>query len=72
MNRVISKRSIAIAAVALTALVSATATAKNWGSWTTPINLEDLRGSSSALNTPSIDGCASFSPDGLTIVYNSF
>ena len=72
MNRVISKRSIAIGAVALMALVSATATAKNWGSWTTPVNLENLPGSSSALNTPSIDGCASFSPDGLTIVYNSF
>jgi len=72
MNGVISKRSIAIGAVALTALISAAAAAKNWGSWTTPVNLESLPGSSSALNTPSIDGCASFSPDGLTIVYNSF
>jgi Tol biopolymer transport system component len=62
----------AFAAAAVIALASATAAAKNWGTWTTPVNLESLPGSSSALNTPSIDGCASFSQDGLTIFYNSF
>jgi Tol biopolymer transport system component len=36
------------------------------------VNIESLPGSSSALNTPTIDGCASFSPDGLTLVFNSF
>jgi hypothetical protein len=72
MKQFKSTRVIALGAVALTALLSAGATAKNWGSWATPVNLESLPGSSSALNTPSIDGCASFSPDGLTIVYNSF
>jgi Tol biopolymer transport system component len=59
-------------AVSLVALASATAVAaKNWDDWRAPANLESLPGSSPALNTPAVDGCASHSPDGLTIVFNS-
>lgn len=50
---------------------ASTVAAKNWDSWGTPANLESLPGSSSAVNTGAVDGCASHSPDGLTIVFNS-
>jgi hypothetical protein len=54
------------------ALVGASAVcAADWENWSAPANLETLPGSSSALNTPAIDGCASTSPDGLKIVFNS-
>lgn len=56
----------------LIALVAATAAvAKNWEDWSAPASLESLPGSSPAINTPAVDGCASLSPDGLTIVFNS-
>lgn len=59
-------------AVSLIALASATALgAKNWDEWSSPQNLESLPGSSPAVNTPAVDGCASHSPDGLTIIFNS-
>ena len=59
-------------AVSLIALASATALgAKNWDDWSAPENLESLSGSSPAVNTPAVDGCASHSPDGLTIIFNS-
>ena len=73
MNMSPTKRTRALSAVigiAAIALASAAA-AKNWDDWSSPANLESLPGSSSAMNTPSIDGCASHSPDGLTIVFNS-
>jgi Tol biopolymer transport system component len=60
----------AVMGIAAIAVASAAA-AKNWDDWAAPVNLESLPGSSSALNTPAIDGCASHSPDGLTIVFNS-
>lgn len=60
-------------AVSIAALSVASAVgAKTWSDWSTPINVESLPGSSNAINTPSIDGCASVSPDGLTLAYNSF
>lgn len=66
MNRV------TIAGISLTALACATAVAaKNWEDWSGPSNLESLPGSSSAIATPAIDGCASHSGDGLTIAFNS-
>jgi len=59
-------------AVSLIALASASALgAKNWDEWSSPENLESLPGSSPAVNTPAVDGCASHSADGLTIVFNS-
>lgn len=44
---------------------------KKFGDWSTPASLESLPGSSGAINTPAVDGCASHSPDGLTLVFNS-
>lgn len=73
MNMSSNKRTRALPAVmgiAAIAVASAAA-AKNWDDWAAPVNLETLPGSSSAVNTPAIDGCASHSPDGLTIVFNS-
>jgi Tol biopolymer transport system component len=59
-------------AVGLIAFATATAvTAKNWDDWSGPMNLESLPGSSSAVNTPALDGRVSHSQDGLTIVFNS-
>lgn len=58
--------------IGLFVLASATgAEAKNWDAWSAPVNIETLPGSSTALNTPSVDGCASTSQDGLTLVFNS-
>jgi WD40-like Beta Propeller Repeat len=73
MNKIKSDRLRPVMwAASLIALASATAVAaKNWGDWSGPINLESLSGSSDALNTPAVDGCASHSRDGLTIVFNS-
>ena len=42
------------------------------GDWGTVQNLEEMPGSSTLLNTGSIDGCASISPDGLSIYFLSF
>ena len=73
MNRVTSKKLHRTSVVAgLIALTSATGiAAKNWDSWSAPANIETLPGSSSALNTPAVDGCASHSPDGLTLAFTS-
>jgi Tol biopolymer transport system component len=66
------RRRPAIWTVSIVTLACASAVgAKNWGDWSAPANLETLPGSSAALNTPAIDGCASQSPDGLTLVFNS-
>jgi Tol biopolymer transport system component len=58
---------VSLIAVSMTTAVAA----ENWDDWSGPSNLESLPGSSPALNTPAIDGCASHSADGLTIVFNS-
>src|SRR5690349_15657775 len=61
-----------IGTAAMAALASATVVgAKNWDDWSAPVNIESLPGSSQGLNTPAIDGCASHSRDGLTLVFNS-
>jgi Tol biopolymer transport system component len=59
------------AATAATIAFASAAAAKNWDDWSTPVNLESLPGSSAAVNTPAVDGCASHSQDGLSIVFNS-
>lgn len=59
------------AATAAALAFASAAAAKNWGDWGTPVNLESLPGSSAAVNTPAVDGCASHSQDGLSIVFNS-
>lgn len=73
MNTSSTKRIRAVpvlAGVAAIAVATAAA-AKNWDDWSSPANLESLPGSSSAVNTAAVDGCASHSRDGLTIVFNS-
>lgn len=51
------------------AAVKAMPAFEDWGS---PANLETLPGSSSSLNTASVDGCGSLSADGLSIYFLSF
>lgn len=71
MNKGIYKKLPALL-VGIVALTTATTiAAKNWNDWSAPANLESLPGSSSALNTPAVDGCASQSPDGLSLLFNS-
>ena len=61
-----------LSASALAAVASATAVAaKNWDDWAPAVSIESLPESSSAVNTPAVDGCASHSPDGLTLIFNS-
>ena len=72
MNRVISKQLRIAAGAGLIALATTAAMSpKSFGAWSTPASIESLPGSSTALNTPAVDGCASHSPDGLTLVFNS-
>jgi len=68
--KLISRRRL-LAAAAITLGAAGTLSAKNWEDWGSAVNLEALPGSSAAINTPAVDGCASLSPDGLTIVFNS-
>jgi len=69
MRRHITK---AAAAGILTAVCATAVGAKNWEDWGTPGNVESLPGSSTTINTPGIDGCASTTPDGLALLFNSF
>jgi Tol biopolymer transport system component len=65
---------VAAPAVAGATLVLATATwaMPPFGGWGAPAGLETLPDSSSSLNTPTVDGCASLSRDGLEIFFLSF
>lgn len=57
----------------LFALITAAALAMpSFGEWSSTASVESLPGSSTEVNSPSIDGCASISPDGLTLAFNSF
>jgi Tol biopolymer transport system component len=63
----------ATGSVGLAALTTVAAMAMPpFGDWSAPADIESLPGSSTDLNTASIDGCASISPDGLTLAFNSF
>jgi Tol biopolymer transport system component len=59
---------IAIISLATAAVVGM----PSFGDWSAPADIESLPGSSTDLNSASIDGCASISPDGLTLAFNSF
>ena len=59
-----------LTAAGLTA--SAAVAMPEFGDWSAPADIESLPGSSTEINTPSLDGCASISPDGLTLAFNSF
>ena len=67
MNRNVYIYATTAAAIAF----AGAAAAKNWDDWSTPVNLESLPNSSAAVNSPAVDGCASHSQDGLSIVFNS-
>ncbi len=56
-----------IGVVALIALVATPVAANQFGEWSTPQSLELLPGSSTAVNTESLDGCPIQSPDGLSL-----
>ena len=66
-----SRRALAMFGTVSLTLVSAATAMPPFGSWSAPANLETLPGSSSNLNTPAVDGCASLSRDALTLVFNS-
>ena len=74
MSMTISKRLRLPARAGLIALAAASAAVAmpSFGNWTAPANIETLPGSSTEVNSTSIDGCASISPDGLTLAFNSF
>lgn len=42
-----------------------------FGGWSVPANLATLPGTGSGISTPAVDGCASLSPDGLSIAFTS-
>lgn len=63
------KAGLRAAAIVVLALAPAGADAKNWEAWSAPANLNTM--STPDINTGSVDGCASHSHDGLTIVFNS-
>ena len=63
-----------VISAALIALSAANLASANppFGDWEAPINAEDLPGSSSAINSPAIDGCVSLSRDGLELYFTTF
>ena len=60
------------ACAVILAVVASGVAARNWEEWSAPANIEALPNSSPDVNSDSIDGCASISPDGLTLAFNSF
>ena len=67
MNKIIFRGTAALAALSAATIVGA----KNWEDWSSPVRLDSLPGSSGSLNTSAVDGCASHSGDGLTLLFNS-
>ena len=64
--------SCAKAALLATALFATPAAAMPpFGDWSDPANLASLPGSGAGISTPAVDGCASLSPDGLSIAFTS-
>jgi len=74
MNRVTSQSLLrATAAASIFALAAGAALAMpSFDDWSARADIESLPGSSTEVNSASIDGCASISPDGLTLAFNSF
>ncbi len=54
-------------AVSLAIVASTVVLAKHYGSWAIAVNAESIPGTSSELNTASLDGCPIQSPDGLSL-----
>ncbi|HKX91221.1 MAG TPA: hypothetical protein VJM15_02190 [Sphingomicrobium sp.] len=73
MHKITKKFLASAGATGLCALTAAAALAiPSFGDWSGLVDVEALPGSSTDVNSPSIDGCASLSPDGMTLVFNSF
>ena len=74
MKQVTSRAPLGItAATSIFALTAAAAMAMpSFGDWSGLTDVEALPGSSIEVNSPSIDGCASMSQDGLQLAFNSF
>lgn len=53
------------------ALAGAATAMPPFGDWSDPANLASIPGSGSGISTPAVDGCASLSPDGLSIAFTS-
>lgn len=64
------RRRLLLAAAASMMLPTA-ASARRWSDWSAPASIETLPGSSTAINTPAVDGCAMISPDGLELYLTS-
>jgi len=52
-------------------LAGAAAAMPPFGDWSDPANLASIPGTGSGISTPAVDGCASLSPDGLSIAFTS-
>ena len=73
MKSASSRRYLAGAGVAgLLVLATGAMAMPAFTDWSAPADIESLPGSSSEVNSASIDGCASISPNGLTLAFNSF
>ena len=67
-----SRRRAGYFVVIAAAMGTAALAMPQFGDWSAVANIESLPGSSTEVNSDSIDGCASISPDGLTLAFNSF
>lgn len=56
-----------VAAIVLLTVAAAPVAAKSFGDWGSPVSIESLPGSSTEVNTGSLDGCPIQSPDGLSL-----
>lgn len=74
MKPSITRRSCWAGSAYIVALMAGTAglAMPTFGDWSSVANIEVLPGSSSDVNSASIEGCPSVSPDGLTLAFNSF
>lgn len=74
MKPSIKRRSFWTGPAYIAALVAGSAglAMPTFGDWSPVANIESLPGSSSDVNSASIEGCPSMSPDGLTLAFNSF
>src|SRR5690349_14015032 len=58
-------------ALATSCLAAAAIAVPTFGGWSAPANVESIAGTSDAVNTAAVDGCASISPDGTQIAFTS-
>ena len=61
------RRGLFLALAAVFALPAAALAGPHFSGWTTAQKIDEIAGNSSELNTPFVDGCPIFSPDGLAL-----